>query len=193
MATNSQQAANAANAQLSTGPVTPEGKAASSQNARTHGLTARDLVIRDDEREPFQDLLRSFQQQLRPEGVLEEDLFDQLVHASWNLRRIRRLLAELRSPSGDALLDDSLDRTHARLARYHGLWERTYHRALRELKALQTMRAQAVPSQPRPVLARPQPGADKTKPNFPVSEAPLPASRPPGGAGSADQPTMNRA
>ena len=40
-------AANTANAQHSTGPRTPEGQARSSQNARTHGLTARDLVIDD--------------------------------------------------------------------------------------------------------------------------------------------------
>src|SRR5438105_14656593 len=41
------QSANAANAQLSTGPRTEEGKARSSQNARSHGLTASHLVISD--------------------------------------------------------------------------------------------------------------------------------------------------
>src|SRR6266852_72025 len=45
--------ANAANAQHSTGPRTPEGQARSSQNARTHGLTARDVLIAPDERDEF--------------------------------------------------------------------------------------------------------------------------------------------
>src|SRR5260370_465470 len=37
-------AANAANAQHSTGPRTPEGRARSSQHARTHGLTVRAVI-----------------------------------------------------------------------------------------------------------------------------------------------------
>ena len=45
MFSEARQTANAANARLSTGPRTNEGKASSSQNARTHGLTAAQLVI----------------------------------------------------------------------------------------------------------------------------------------------------
>ncbi len=41
--------ANHANARRSTGPITEEGKARSSQNARIHGLCARQLHIADDE------------------------------------------------------------------------------------------------------------------------------------------------
>ena len=41
MSTQAQLAANQANAQLSTGPNTEEGKAASSRNNLTHGLTYR--------------------------------------------------------------------------------------------------------------------------------------------------------
>jgi hypothetical protein len=44
-ASAARQTANTANAQLSTGPTSPEGKASSSQNARKHGLTASELVI----------------------------------------------------------------------------------------------------------------------------------------------------
>ena len=52
-----QLAANAANAQHSTGPRTPEGKTRSSQNASKHGLTAREIVIAPGEQEEFDDLL----------------------------------------------------------------------------------------------------------------------------------------
>ncbi len=122
--------ANAANARLSTGPRTVEGKAHSCQNARRHGLTARDLVICDKDREEFDDLLDSYQRELQPQGPLEQDLFDQLVHAAWNIHRVRRLEATLAPDSADPLLEDSLDRTLARLARYHAQAERTFFRAL---------------------------------------------------------------
>jgi hypothetical protein len=48
-----QLAANAANAQYSSGPRTPEGKTHSSQNASKHGLTARGVVIAPGEQEEF--------------------------------------------------------------------------------------------------------------------------------------------
>ena len=52
MSTSSAQlAANAANAQHSTGPRTSEGKNRSSQNASKHGLTAREVVIPPGEQE----------------------------------------------------------------------------------------------------------------------------------------------
>src|SRR5207244_13451629 len=38
-------AANQANAQFSTGPKTPEGKARSAVNSRTHGLCAKEILV----------------------------------------------------------------------------------------------------------------------------------------------------
>ena len=148
MHSHAKLAANAANAQLSTGPRTPEGKARAAQNARTHGLTARDLVLHEDEVEEFQDLLSSYERELQPRGVLERELFDQMVHAAWNLRRVRRLEAELSPDASDPLLDESADRALTRLSRYHARAERTYFRCLRELRALQTNRALAQLAEP---------------------------------------------
>ena len=52
MLTDAKFAANQANAQHSTGPRTPEGKAAVSQNSATFGLfAARDLVRPEDQSE----------------------------------------------------------------------------------------------------------------------------------------------
>ena len=140
MISENRLAANRANARLSTGPRTEEGKARSSQNARTHGLTARDLVVRDDEREEFQELLASFQSELDPLGALEQTLFDEIVHAAWNLRRIRRLEASLATSASDPILDDTLEPTLNRLARYQARFERTLSRSIRDLRALQTNR-----------------------------------------------------
>src|SRR6185436_9888872 len=132
--------ANQANARLSTGPQTPEGKARSSQNARKHGLSAREVVIAPDEREEFEDFLAAHQDELQPQGTLEQDLFNQLVLAAWNLRRISRLEAGL-ATNGDPLTTDDAEPAIQRLARYHTRAERTFFRCLRELRTLQTNRA----------------------------------------------------
>jgi len=141
MLSTAQLAANTANAQLSTGPRTTEGKAISSQNARTHGLTSRDCIVAPEDQPVFQDLLTSLTAEHKPEGATEHLLFYQLVQASWNLRRINRLETSLATTDSDPLLDDSLDRTMARLSRYHNRCERTLFRSIKQLKQLQTDRA----------------------------------------------------
>jgi len=128
--------ANAANAQHSTGPRTPEGQARSSQNARTHGLTARDVIIAPDEREEFEELLNDYQANVKPQDAIQRTLFEELVTAAWNLRRVRRMEVELCSDT--ELEDEELQKKLERLARQKTRIERTFHRSLKELKALQT-------------------------------------------------------
>src|SRR5260370_21598432 len=77
-------AANAANAQHSTGPRTPEGHARSSQNARTHGLTARDLVIAPDEREEFEELRNDSENSVKTHDGIQQSFFEEFVGAAWN-------------------------------------------------------------------------------------------------------------
>ena len=141
MSTPAQHVANAANAQLSTGPRTDEGKARSAQNARKHGLTARELIIRDDEREQFEALQTDLTAEIRPRGALEDIVFNQLVHAAWNLQRLRRLEAELFDGETDPLANPTHTETLDRYARYQVRLDRAFHRALRELRTLQTERA----------------------------------------------------
>jgi hypothetical protein len=133
-------AANTANAQHSTGPRTPDGQARSSQNARTHGLTSRDLIVAPNEREEFEELLNDYQTDVKPQGAIQHTLFDELVGAAWNLRRVRRMEAELCSTTSpqDLLKDEDLQKRLDRLARHKTRIERTFHRSLKELKALQT-------------------------------------------------------
>jgi hypothetical protein len=135
-------AANAANAHLSTGPKTPEGKARSSQNARTHSLTARELVVQQHEREEFEQMLAAYHDDLQPAGMLEMALFNQLVHSAWNLRRVHILEAEIFNGSADPLADEAQDRRLDRLARYAKRFESSFYRALRELRTVQTNRSQ---------------------------------------------------
>ena len=165
MFSEAHQNANAANARLSTGPRTAEGKARSSQNARTHGLTAAQLLIAAEDREEFDELHAELQADIRPQGALQQILFDQIVASAWNLRRIRRMETEL-TASARSYLDilDNPDLTAKldRLARHQTRIERTFHRSLRELKSLQTDAALA-PTLPPEFIQRVQPLASKTQ------------------------------
>jgi hypothetical protein len=123
-------AANTANAQFSTGPRTVEGKSRSSQNASKHGLTAREVIIAPGEQEIFDALLSGLEADVKPQGAIQQTLFNELVASAWNLRRVRLLEADPRHQDNP----DDLDR----LARHHSRIERSFHRCLKELKALQT-------------------------------------------------------
>ena len=132
--------ANAANAQLSTGPRTEEGKARSSQNALKHGLTAKELVVREDEREEFEEFRIDFINQIEPEDPLEVVAVNHALHAAWNLRRFRRLEADLMANGLDPILDETAVKTLDRLQRYAARAERSYYKAMDELRKLHTRR-----------------------------------------------------
>lgn len=85
--------ANRRNAQKSTGPKTVSGKGVSKMNALKHGVLARSVVVqghkfRESPRE-FKRLCQDFYAELAPIGPLEETLVDQIIQATWRLRRAR--------------------------------------------------------------------------------------------------------
>jgi hypothetical protein len=90
MTSERQKAANRANARHSTGPKTPEGKAAVRLNARLHGLFARDVVLPGEDADSFEDLFNQVRANLSPVGPIEEFLVDRAVNAMWRLRRLER-------------------------------------------------------------------------------------------------------
>ncbi len=91
MASVAQVQANRSNAQKSTGPRTPEGKAAASRNAVKHGLSAEQVVIHGEDPEEF-DLYRAgMLEELAPVGAVETMLAERAVSLSWRLRRAERL------------------------------------------------------------------------------------------------------
>ena len=87
MSSKAQIEANRQNAQKSTGPKTEEGKAAVSQNAIKHGLTARQDVIATESQELY-DLRRDqMLEELNPTGLIEKMLAERIVSLSWRLDR----------------------------------------------------------------------------------------------------------
>ena len=87
MATAAQIAANRRNALRSTGPRTAAGKAVSSRNALRHGLTARAMVVLDEDAQDFQRLWAELWTELAPRDGREELLTETVVQAAWRMRR----------------------------------------------------------------------------------------------------------
>lgn len=81
--TSAKVAANRANAQLSTGPVTLSGKAISASNALKHGLYAKRLFesaeVGNQEHQEYVQLLAAMRRDWQPAGALEEVLLEKIV------------------------------------------------------------------------------------------------------------------
>lgn len=86
--------ANRRNALKSTGPKTDEGKAVAAQNSLKHGLTARRCPILPGEDEnafcQFRDALVA---DLKPRGVMQREIVDDIVQIRWKLRRLANVEA----------------------------------------------------------------------------------------------------
>ena len=87
MASKKQILANRNNALKSTGPKTADGKYWSSHNHVTHGLTSKDLVVGEDQKvfETFRDQMLH---ELKPNGILEEQVVFKIIDVGFRLRRI---------------------------------------------------------------------------------------------------------
>jgi len=141
MATVAQIAANQQNAQCSTGPQTPEGKAAASRNATTHGLHAADPVLAHESQDEFDALHDLYREELAPEGIHEDFLVRQVAEAQWRLARIQRIEAEFvdllasgqprRNPNAviaASMLEKGGPEALLRIHRLAASAERAYHR-----------------------------------------------------------------
>jgi len=78
-----------ANGALSTGPVTPQGKARSAQNSLQHGLYAKGRVLPWESQEDFDQLRQDLHDHyLIPE--IHRPLIDQLASELWHIQRAER-------------------------------------------------------------------------------------------------------
>ncbi|MGD9671483.1 MAG: hypothetical protein AB7U75_20940 [Hyphomicrobiaceae bacterium] len=82
--------ANRTNAFKSTGPQTPEGKAAASRNALRHGLRSNQLLLGGEDPEEFGELQADLLEALAPVGAVELSLAERIVIAIWRQRRLER-------------------------------------------------------------------------------------------------------
>jgi hypothetical protein len=91
MCTQNQLDANRRNAQLSTGPITLEGKKKVRFNAYKHGFYAQAAIIKEwEDPEAYQVLHDGYFDDYQPVGVVEQELTARAVLAIWEIRRLTR-------------------------------------------------------------------------------------------------------
>ena len=95
-----------------TGPITPEGKAISSQNATTHGLTSQTPGRGTTE---YERVRAAFRREFNPQSEHRKFLVDMMASAKWRMDRIDRIEA--------AALDLLFGDTPAEPTLYHKLAE----------------------------------------------------------------------
>src|SRR5580700_9677815 len=179
MATQAQIEANRLNAQKSTGPRTPDGKAAIRQNAFRHGFTSSIPVIQRESDGDTQQILASLVEENQPVGVNEEILVYQMAEYFFFQRRASIILAE------EFDSDDCGAREIGVMLRYHTTAVRGFSRALNDLRKLQKERklqeigevpAEPPAEPPEPAVEAPTPGAQppKVAPVAPTQPVPAP-------------------
>jgi hypothetical protein len=138
MATQKQIEANRLNAQRSTGPRTPEGKAAVRLNALRHGLRARTVVLPGEDRQEFERLCDILEAEWQPRTATELFYLEQMAVSQWKLTRMEvgevDVYHEVSGAKTQVPLLDRLWRAQCRM-------ERSYARAQRELERIQSSRA----------------------------------------------------
>jgi hypothetical protein len=91
MASQKQIDANRRNAQRSTGPNTPEGKAAIKFNSLKHGMTAVTAVLPHEDADSYNELRESFLSTYKPANAVEASLVETIANSYWRLLRARRV------------------------------------------------------------------------------------------------------
>ncbi len=201
--------ASRANGARSLGPVTPEGKARSSRNALRHGLLAKCVVLSNESPAGFQELHDQFVNRFGPADGVEDGLLEEMIAASWRLRRVWALETRLLD---DALAaqapGDELGRVTAAFSslasrpelalihRYETRLHNVYQRALFNFLLLRTS---AVPNEPgnattvpalAPAESAPSPQPASSLSSIAVKPASAPPPGPPSPTTSCDVPAV---
>jgi hypothetical protein len=129
-----------------TGPVSPEGKAAVRLNSLTFGLRARDVVLIHEDEAAYQQLWDVLASEWQPQAPTERILLERMAVAHWLLMRTDRSEERIFTATDPGAEQFALlDCVSAQRARV----ERSFSTAMRELKQLQNERRAR--TQPEPV------------------------------------------
>ena len=158
MSSTAQILANQNNAEHSTGPSSPAGKAASNRNATTHGLSSGFAVLPHEDRQGFEHLLDSYGRTFQPSNEHECFLVERMVQSRWKLARLQRMEAALfqqmasqdaNHTDPDAVIVAAMlagnASAYALLQRYTAAAERSYFKAKRELERERAASAKPAP------------------------------------------------
>ena len=176
MRTERQKQAARANGAKSRGPITPEGKLASSRNAMTHGLLAGTIVLKGESEERFNALLADLHAELQPQTSVEITLIETMAAVRW--RQLRIWGIEKATMEHQMRIEDDPEEDPATrcarafrtlgdnsralelINRYDARYERQYLRAHRRFLELVDRRTPP----PAPAPENPEPSVPTTRP-----------------------------
>jgi hypothetical protein len=161
------------NSLKSTGPVTEAGKAASSQNARKHGLCSF-AILQDEDPQAYVNFRASLLREYRPATPTESALVENIAQSQWLLNRVQR--REAVAMAADPLM--TAIETFKLFQRYAAGYRRAFAKDIETLRRFQAERpkdqsvtaSSSFVSQPFFTLDPPPPVSEKTP------QVPLPGS-----------------
>ena len=135
---------NRLNARNSTGPRTPEGKAAAAQNARKHGFAAAVVTLKNEDKELYELHLDSYFNRFEPADQVENDVVRRAANSMWKYDRLTTVETTLlewemiqQAPTADAAIQD-LEPRHIMTAAFKAqCGERSLELCRRYLSGLQ--------------------------------------------------------
>ena len=136
--TEAKREANRANARLSTGPVTPEGKSASARNNFRHGFTGTFAVLPEEDAEAFNQFQLDLQIEHDPQTPTEDLLVADMARHYWLTQRALRLQDGLLATHD--LDEPATQKQLALFMRYQTTNQRAFHRCLNDLLKLRKQR-----------------------------------------------------
>ena len=151
MSSLAQITANLQNAAKSTGPVTPEGKLASSKNALSHGLRSQTVVLPGEDQSAYDALLQDLMRMHRPSGPSQIAHVERMAACTWRLKRIAIIEVDLFN-SAESLGEAWIAQQAAfmNLMRHENSLERGRTKAEKELQRLKEMPQSPAPPAPAP-------------------------------------------
>jgi hypothetical protein len=156
--------ANRRNSQKSTGPRSPAGKCASRFNALKSGIDAQSLVIPGEDAAELEAVAENYREQYQPENALEGFLVDEMVAADWQLRRLRKVEAQLwrqeAAAGGDLGEAYTRNTVLTRLHRRIDATERSYYRALKQIEQIRKEKEKEADRIIEELMRAPRPGPE---------------------------------
>jgi hypothetical protein len=170
MATEKQIAANKANAQHCKGPVTPEGKRTSSQNAVKHGLDSKSEIMLCESRDDYETLIAELYANHNPQDATERCFVDSMIQAEWLKRRY--MSAEALVWQRELRLIETRDvglafkrepNTIYRANRLRSFAQRDFTKALKDLTDYRAKKPASIQIEEPSPVPLPEPEAPKTE------------------------------
>ena len=159
--------ANVRNAQKSTGPKTPEGKAAVRFNAYTYGLRTRETLLPDENAADYFRLWDEFEAEWHPIGRTEYTHLEDMVQSQWLLRRLADSEARIWCDPDP----DTRFKTLSYVAKQRASLERTFHKAIQVMRQSQKERRQR---KAQPLPQQPEQPQQPAQPEQTIQPKPLP-------------------